>query len=291
MQMTCTETVSLGPFAVFFYSAVEASVLKVETIKFRIGTAPEWKDFAEPQKILFGKTSHLQATNIQPPGVTLPSGFPTWEGTYGVTASGLEVTHTYSGSPSTSDTDTKTVRTQCGPTDPEEFLVCTKVLGIHSNRDPGAPLIDGHAWISVTDYSSGSPSTVTYGLWPDFNPYSGDNGTNSDVRTGLEPPSGLHNRYYLLSPSQFNAFEAFRMTYSEWGYTYTCANWAEDAFYTATGETVDSSDWVIFGTPRALAGSIIALETAHPTTSAMPLEGGEDAPSTSTGSSWGGSSF
>jgi hypothetical protein len=80
-------------------------------------------------------------------------------------------------------------------------------------------------------------------------------------------------------------------TYAGWGYTYTCADWAEDAFHTATGETVDSSDWVIFGTPRAIAGSIITLETTHPTTSDMPMEGGEDASSTSTGSSWGGSSF
>jgi hypothetical protein len=266
---------------------VNVTIFKVETIKFRIGTATEWRNFSKPQKILFGKTSHLQATDIQPPVVTIPSGFPAWEGTYGVTASGIEVTHTYSGPPSINDVDTKTVKTQYGPDDPEEFLISTKVLGIHSNVDPGAGFTDGHAWISVTDYSSGSPMTETYGLWgnrPRDVP-------DSDVHVNLENPSGLHNRYFLLSPSQYSALVTFRQTPASWVYTYTCANWVEEAYYTATGETVDSSDWVIFGTPRAIAGSIITLETTYPTTNDMPLEGGEDASSTSIGSSWGGSSF
>jgi len=285
------QTGTLALYVHFFCRTYGETVLKVDTIQFRVGTGATWKDFAAPQKILYSKEAHLLATNIQPPGVTLPAGMPTWEGTFGASGAGIEVSHTYSGSPSSSDTDTKTVTTSCGPSTPKEFLVCTKVLGIHSNVDPGAGFTDGHAWISVTDYSSGSPSTETYGLWPDFNPRSGDNGTNSDVRIGIEPASGKHNRYYLLSPSQYSTFVTYRQTYAGWGYTYTCADWAEDAFHTATGETVDSSDWVIFGTPRAIAGSIITLETAHPTTSDMPMEGGEDASSTSTGSSWGGSSF
>jgi hypothetical protein len=270
---------------------VRLTVIKVETIKFRIGTASEWKDFAKPQKILLGKVSHLRAMDIQPPGVALPSGFPAWQGTYGVTASGIEVTHTYSGAPSASDADTKTVTTEGGPAAPEEFLVCTKVLGIHSNVDPDAGFTSGHAWVSVTDYSYGSPVTTTYGLWPDAHPNVPDNGPDSDVRIGLEPATGLHNRFFLLSPSQYNAFVTFRQSHAEWSYIYTCANWAEDAYRAGTAETVDSSDNVLFGTPRKISASIVVLETDNPTTSDMPFEGGEDASSSSSGSSWGGSSF
>jgi hypothetical protein len=67
----------------------------VDTIQFRIGTGATWKDFATPQKILYSKEAHLLATNIQPPGVTLPAGMPTWEGTFGASGTGLEVSHTY----------------------------------------------------------------------------------------------------------------------------------------------------------------------------------------------------
>jgi hypothetical protein len=154
--------------------------------------------------------------------------------------------------------------------------------------DPGAGFTDGHAWISVTDYSSGAPLTVTYGIWgnkPRVIP-------DSDVHVNLESSySGRHNRYYLLSPSQYSSLVSFVSAPSTWGYTHTCANWAEDGYHTATGETVDSSDCVLFGTPRVIAGSIVTLETTHPTTIDMPLDGGEDASSTSSGSSWGGSSF
>jgi hypothetical protein len=161
------------------------------------------------------------------------------------------------------------------------------VLGIHSSVDPGAGFTDGHAWISITDYVSGSPFTTTYGQWGNRP----RDITNSDVHINFETPSGRHNRYYLLSPSQYSAVVSYISAPSEWGYTHTCADWAEDGYYTGSGETVDSSDWVLFGTPRAIAGSIVILETAHPTTRDMPLDGGEDASSTSTGSSWGGSSF
>lgn len=261
-------------------------------IKFKVGTSTDWEEFSGPQKILLGKEAHLLATNVQPPGATMPAGMPTWEGTFGVTASGLEVSHTYSGAASTSDTDTKTVTTECGPATPEEFLVCAKVLGIHSNVDPDAGFTDGHAWISVTDYSSGSPVTDTYGLWPDAHPLTVDNGAGSDVRVNLEAaPTGRHNRYYLLAPSEWSAFDTFRNTTAEWTYFNTCANWAEDAAQATVGETVDSSDNVLFGTPRAVSESIEDLETDHPTSPDMPLDGGEDASSTTSGSGWGGSSF
>lgn len=233
----------------------------------------------------------MLATNVQPPGVTMPAGMPTWEGTFGVTASGLEVSHTYSGAASSSDTDTKTVTTECGPATPEEFLVCTKVLGIHSNVDPDAGFTDGHAWISVTDYSSGSPVTVTYGLWPDEHPLTVDNGAGTDVRVGMESASGAHNRYYLLAPSEVTALNSHIAIVADWTYLNTCANWAEDAVQAAVDETVDSSDMVLFGTPRAISESIEDLETDHPTSPDMPLDGGEDASSTTSGSGWGGSSF
>jgi hypothetical protein len=268
--------------------SVRLTVVKVDTIKYRVGTEATWKEFVALQKILFGKETHFLATDIHPSGVTLPAGMPTWQGTFGASGTGIEVSHTYSGSPSNSDTDSKTVTTSCGPSMPRRILVCTKVLGIHSNVHPDAGFTDGHAWISITDYSSGTPLTVTYGIWgnkPRVIP-------GSDVHVNLESsPSGRHNRYYLLSPSQYSMLVSFVSASSTWGYTHTCANWAEDGYHAATGETVDSSDWVLFGTPRAIAGSIATLETAHPTTKDMPLDGGEDASSTSTGSSWEGSSF
>lgn len=267
------------------------TIFSVENVTFRIGIGTTWRDFAGAQKIIYGKEAHLKAAEIAPQGFLLPTGMPTWQGTFGVSGTGIEVSHTYSGPPSSSDVDTKSVTTSCGPNTPKEFLVSTKVLGIHSNVDPGAGFTDGHAWVSVTDYSAGPPSTETYGLWPDSHPVAGDNGPLSDVRIGIEQASGKHNRYYLLSPSQYVAFVTFRQTYAQWRYIYTCANWSEDAYYAATRETVDSSDWVLFGTPRAIAGSIMGLETTHPTSSDKPLEGGDDASSTSTGSSWGGSSF
>jgi hypothetical protein len=270
---------------------IKTITIKVETIQHKIGSATEWRDFNGPQKILLGKEAHLLVTNVQPQEFTPPTGRPLWEGTFGVTASGLEVRHTFSGTPSASDTDTRTVKTEWGPGEAEEFLVCAKVLGIHSNVEPDAGFTAGHAWVSVTDYSSGSPVTTTLGLWPDSHPEIPDNGPGTDVREGQEPPLGLHNRFLLLSPFQFNAFQTFVETHAEWGYTYTCANWAEEAYEAGTGESVDSFDWVIFGTPRKISAGIIALETDHPTTSDMPYDGGEDAQSTSAGFSWGGSSF
>lgn len=280
---------SLGDFICL--DRLEISLHQVATIQFKIGVMTEWSNFNGPQKLLFSKDAYLLATNIIPPTFSPPSGIPSWEGTFGVIESGLEVIHTYSGVPSLADSDIKTVRTEWGPDTPEAFLVCTKVLGIHSGVGPNAGFTDGHAWVSITDYSSGLPDTTTYGLWPDAHPNVPDNGSGSDVREGMEPSIGLHNRYYLLSPSQFNAFDTFIISHATWGYTYTCANWAEDAYFAGTSETVDSSDLVFFGTPRKISASIIQLEADHPTTSDIPFDGGEEAEGSSSGSSWGGSSF
>ncbi len=57
MQMTCTETVSLGSYAVFFWTAVEASIIKVEIVSV---------DATDPS---FAKLK----CRVTPPSVTLDS--------------------------------------------------------------------------------------------------------------------------------------------------------------------------------------------------------------------------
>ena len=269
----------------------------VGSIKFRIDPSSEWKEFEKPQRILYKKETQLLADGIQPDEATFPSGSPVWEGTYGVTASGVEVSHLYSGQPAASDDDAKTVTTQQGPDTPEEFLICHIVLGIHSNVEPETSTIEdwGHAWISITDFSFDSPVTITRGLWPDGHKDTEDNGPESDVRDNLElTDTGRYNRYYLLSPSEYEQLLQFINTSDDWTIFNTCANWAEKAVQTAVGETVDSKDGesLYAGTPRKISESIRILEMVKPTHLDKPLYGGEDAESTSSGdSSWGGSSF
>ena len=56
------------------------------------------------------------------------------------------------------------------------------ILGIHSDRLGTAYYHDGHAWITVTR----NGITTHYGLWPDSNPRTKDNGPGNDIRIGLE---------------------------------------------------------------------------------------------------------
>lgn len=58
-------------------------------------------------------------------------------------------------------------------------------LGIHSNVNSDAGMMDGHSWISVE--GQGPPGRVTnYGLWPDEHRATINNGAGTDVRVGLE---------------------------------------------------------------------------------------------------------
>ncbi|MFH0909565.1 MAG: hypothetical protein V1929_12465 [bacterium] len=66
MQMTCSETASLGSYAVFFYPAVEASVLKVESI--------EPDSMANLQEIEDGDGNPQTRIFVVP--IAQPTGFP-----------------------------------------------------------------------------------------------------------------------------------------------------------------------------------------------------------------------
>ena len=177
----------------------------------------------------------------------------------------------------------------------EEILVCKYVLGIHSNVGPDSGFTSGHAWITYADWTNGTNPTVTrVGLWPDEHPLTVDNGDGSDVRFGLEQSNlGAYNRFYLLSPSEFQNLTNYMGQSADWAYLNTCANWAEGAVQAAVGEEVDSSDFVLFGTPRKISESIISLEAEEPTTGLEPRDSGADIEEgSSTGNStWGGTRF
>lgn len=99
--------------------------------------------------------------------------------------------------------------------------------------------------------------------------------------------------HYLLSPSQYDNLMNFLRKPAKWGYFYTCADWARDAYLAATGEKISASDYV-FGTPRAVSGSIIEKEQNAATSIDSPYDGGEEPPPTSDPSSsggWTGDSF
>ena len=253
-------------------------IVKVIKLTHKIGHTAEWKDFGRPQKILLGKASQIHATVI--PDSIACKELVLWDGSYGVRGRGETQLHTYAGSPATSNEDFKSVLTNCGPIPSENFLVCSLVVGIHSNAGLGDGFTDGHAWISVTDFESSPLTTVTFGLWGN----KAQTVPGSDVHVGLEPPVGKYNRYFLLMPSQFQSLKQFLATKCEWSVFYTCANWAEDGYRIASGETISSDDCVVFGTPRAIGKNIEKKESHSPTLVDVPYEGGEDAPSSSSGS-------
>ena len=258
-------------------------VVKVSKLTHQIGASMGWREFNYPQKILFGKDSKIRAEVV--PSTAISSISPKWDGTYGVRGMGEVRRHRYVGNPSLTDADTKSVFTDLGPYPVENFLVCWVVVGIHSSAGPGGSFRDGHAWLSFTDFSQGSPVVTTCGLWgnkPQTTP-------GSDVHFGYEQPLGAYNRFYLVKPSELASFTDYITTACEWSYFYTCADWAQDGYRIASGETISASDYVLFGTPRAIGASISEAEALTPTARDIPLDGGEDAPSTSQSSGGVGS--
>lgn len=264
------------------------NVVKATELLYLVGQSTSWKRFKRPQKILFGRNSRIKVFTI--PRFLTEDGVIVWNGTYGVMGNGFEIDHQYQGIPASSDSDVKTVFTNCGPETPEEFLVCAKVIGIHSSvPSKKEDFLSGHAWLTVTRYESGAPKTTSYGLWGN-RPRAK---AGADVHIGLEGASGMRNRYFLLSPSQYAKLISFLNADCAWTPFYTCANWAEDGYRVATGETVSSEDIVIFGTPRALGESIADMECSEPTQRDIPFDGGEEAPSSSSSPDdyWSGNSF
>lgn len=285
---------------------VKVTVVGVEKIQYEVGKkSGKYKDFSGVLKILFGKEVYFKAVP-KPSSTVFPSNLPEWKGSFGVVGTGAEVSKKYSGSPSSSDSDTKTVTTASGPSQDEKILICDKVLGVHSNADPNTSFAVeaakaylgirdglGHGWISVTSYSSGSPQSNYFGLWPDGHPSVVNNGPASDVRFNIETGPGAHNRYYLLCPSDVAKLNSFISKSATWSYNYTCANWAQDAVQAAMSELVSSIDTFGYGTPRELAENIDALESSKPSLVDVPFGAGEEPDGKPAGgsSSWGGTSF
>ena len=197
------------------------------------------------------------------------------------------------------------------PNEPDPSMWCSKtitisvvecVLGIHSNVGPGADVDDGHAWITLTDFSVNPPSVTTYGLWPDLHCAIQSeglaNGSGSDVRMNFmggvcpdglhsgDEATGLYNRYYGLNSQQKGALLGFVGSPKHWSYFleiggvlrpipwYNCASFASDAVRVAVGDDVDADDVLGFETPRELGESIGILEAQNPTQDLNPLNGG-----------------
>ena len=259
----------------------------------------EYKDFPSsgepPLRLLNGRRINFEldtSTDIDDSAIG-------WDGTLNVssTGGGKRTYQIFLGPASTSDTDYRTVisKIYSHAVANEDVLVCDHVLGIHSNVGPDSGFSSGHAWITLANWENGFIATTQrIGLWPDEHPLTTDNGDGSDVRYGLEQSDlSAYNRFYLLSPSELQNLINYLNTTEDWTYLNTCANWAEGAVEAAVGETVDSSDFVLFGTPRKISESIQALEESDPTTKLAPRDSGADVEEgTSTGeSSWDGSSF
>lgn len=140
------------------------------------------------------------------------------------------------------------------------------VIGIHSNVAPSAEFIAGHAWITLHR----GQIVTSYGLWPDEHPAVKNNGKGTDVRIGLEPPKGLANRYYALTPVQYAELLRLITETVHWAYTNNCSSWASSIVYNVLHRDVDANDWLGLETPRELARSIQQLERKDPTSINSP---------------------
>lgn len=156
------------------------------------------------------------------------------------------------------------------PASPQDVSQEQAVLGIHTNTLPGAPLIDGHAWLTITR----NGQTEAYGLWPNSHPLFADEDPHptSNIRKGIENGfDATASRFYALTPDQLRVFESAVRENVTWGYTNTCASWASDTAYRVTGERVNASELLgLTDTPREIYDSIQALEKKRATTPDQP---------------------
>lgn len=251
-------------------ASAEIKIVKIDKLQVKINGT--FVDFTHTVKVLLGKTLYFKVLKTPETVVSWPQNKPTWSGTFGIAGNG----ETKSGScktASTSDTDYKTIISECGNSETGNALVCNVVLGAHSNVGAGAAVDDGHAWTTVRIFSSSGSTVQSYGLWPDDHPRTVDNGAGWDIRVGMEPMSTSHNRYYLLTPSQKNTLNTELAANVTWAFTHNCSSWASDTIYSVTGEDVDADDEWLLGveTPREFGQSIDALEANEPTSSGSPL--------------------
>lgn len=152
------------------------------------------------------------------------------------------------------------------------------ILGVHSNvrmgqTDPetGEPygFDAGHAWISVTR----DGKTTNHGLWPDAHPSVDDNGSGSDIRTGMEDgDTPAASRYYRLNGEQAGKLESLLKANETWGYTNNCSSWARDTVDAVTRVRLNADDPGVLWTetPRQLGDSIHRLEEKSRTSPENP---------------------
>jgi hypothetical protein len=257
---------------------VNTTVVKLDRHQFCLSAMGTYVDLpSQPNTtkllmLLNGTPLFLKALSL-PADVTWPHDKPAWGGTFGTTGTGATTSHAYAGPGSTSDNDHKTITVECGNTVTANVLACDTVLGVHSSIGPNAIVdtTDGHAWITVT--AAGIP--ISYGLWPDDHPDTVNNGPGWDIRTNMEPPTGLYNRYHLLRPSQKTILLRCLAANVTWAYTHNCSSWASDTAFDVTGEDINADDIVFhFETPREFGTSIRDLEQADPSSPSSPKGNG-----------------
>ncbi len=138
-------------------------------------------------------------------------------------------------------------------------------IGLHvANGGSGssASVDTGHAWVTLEQSSiTGSSSTTTFGLWPDY--YGGGNGPGNDVRINSSLDLGHWETLTIFAnvphanKAALIAFLFSNQSYSEW--TNNCTDFAAMAWFLATGEALDAATLATLdvSTPAALAASII----------------------------------
>jgi RHS repeat-associated protein len=132
-----------------------------------------------------------------------------------------------------------------------------KIIRIQTNRSGGADKDGGHAWIEIEDRNTGKRHR--YGLWPDFNERTDDNGPGHDIRIDLEGDVNPISREHELTPEEEEAFWRKVREDKTWRPTYNCVSWAVECWAEVTGEKLNGKDKELFGvhTPRALGASIL----------------------------------
>ena len=130
------------------------------------------------------------------------------------------------------------------------------MLGIHSNVSSKGSFSSGHAWISIYDKITGKFNT--YGLWAT------ESGLSSNGSGGVFENLELYKNYSFesnllvdISEVQYDKISGMLESGSDtWYVTHTCADYARDVFYKASGTYLNVDDYFGIETPRKLAESI-----------------------------------
>ena len=147
-------------------------------------------------------------------------------------------------------------------------------LCIYSKASPNDKLISGHAAIVFYRQEEDDDDVMltTYGLWPDSNNCTNDNGDATDIREDLDCDDVSGYTYFYCEPisdEKKDVLDGLVVANVEWTCTNTCASFASDTFYAVTGKDVDADDFLGIETPREISKSILALNGG----TSIPKEG------------------